>query len=207
MQQVELSENVKGKCRSLALYFMMGLIAVSGFAFAYWVAVPVRPVHRAWPVLSSAEDKEAARQAILRWMKANSRMPENVLAKIYSVAMERVNTDLILAICVVESNFNPHAESDKGAVGLMGIMPDVWLEELEARGIASDKEDLYTISKNIDAGAFVLKRYLERTNNLTKALSRYSGGDPSYADKVLQMQKKITLARRLEPKLSLAAAY
>ena len=140
-------------------------------------------------------------------MKENSAMPEKVLSKIYSVAMESVNADLILAICLVESNFNPHVESGKGAIGLMGIMPSVWLEELEARGIVRGKDDLFTISKNIDAGAYVLERYLGKTNNLQHALSRYAGGDPSYADRVMRMQRKITLARRAEEKLSLVAVH
>jgi soluble lytic murein transglycosylase-like protein len=140
-------------------------------------------------------------------MKENSAMPEKVLAKIYNVAMESVNADLILAICLVESNFNPHVESGKGAVGLMGIMPGVWLEELRAHGIVSEKEDLFTISKNIDAGVYVLENYLGKTDNLKVALSRYAGGDSSYAVRVLRMQKKITLTRRSELNPSLAAVH
>jgi soluble lytic murein transglycosylase-like protein len=207
MLQVKIKKGVKvkDKRRSLGLYFLMVLIAAIGFALTYGVAVPVVPgnaVHQASPERSSKDEKEAAQQAVLRWMKENSRMPEQVLAKIYSVAMESVNADLILAICLVESNFNPHVESGKGAVGLMGIMPGVWLEELEAHGIVSGKEDLFTISKNIDAGAFVLERYLKKTDNLKNALSRYAGGDPSYAARVLRMQNKITLARRSEQQLS-----
>ena len=209
--QVKIKENVnvKDKRQSLVLYFLLGLIAVIGFALAYGVTVPVGPenaVHQASPERSSGNGKEAAQQAVLRWMKENSRMPEQVLAKIYSVAMESVHADLILAICLVESNFNPHVESGKGAIGLMGVMPGVWLEELEAHGIVSGKEDLFTISKNIDAGAYVLERYLGKTDNLKDALSRYAGGDSSYAARVLQMQKKITLARRSEERPSLGCS-
>ena len=200
----------KDKRQSLALYFVLGLIAVVGFAMAYGVTVTVGPgnaVHQASSDFSNGNEKEAAQQAVLRWMKENSVMPEQVLAKIYSVAMESVNADLILAICLVESNFNPHVESGKGAIGLMGIMPGVWLEELESHGIVRGKEDLFTISKNIDAGAYVLETYLGKTDNLKEALSRYAGGDPSYAVRVLRMQRKITLARRSEERLSLAAAH
>lgn len=212
MLQVRIKEkvNVKDKRQSRVLYFLLGLIAVIGFALAYGVTVPVGPenaVHPASPERSSGYEKEAAQQAVLRWMKENSVMPEKVLAKIYSMAMESVNADLILAICLVESNFNPHVESGKGAIGLMGVMPGVWLEELKAHGIVSGKEDLFTISKNIDAGAYVLESYLGKTDNLKDALSRYAGGDPTYAVRVLQTQRKITLTRRSEQKLSLAAVY
>lgn len=212
MLQVKMKENVKvkDKRQSLALYFLLVFIVVAGFALAYVVTVPVGPykaAHPASPERGSGNEKEAAQQAVLQWMKANSGMPKQVLSKIYSVAMESVNADLILAICLAESNFNPHVESGKGAIGLMGIMPGVWLEELEARGIVRGKEDLFTISKNIDAGAYVLERYLGKTDNLKDALSRYAGGDPSYADRVMRMQRKITLTRRSEEKLTLAAVH
>ena len=208
--KIKENDNVKDKRQYLVLYFLLGLIAFISFALSYRVTVPVGPgstVHPASPERSSGNEKEAAQQAVLQWMKENSGMPEQVLAKIYSVAMESVNADLILAICLVESNFNPHVESGKGAIGLMGVMPGVWLEELEAHGIVRGKEDLFTISKNIDAGAYVLERYLGKTDNLKDALSRYAGGDPSYAVRVLQMQRKITLARRSEQKLTLAAVH
>jgi len=212
MRQFKISENVnlKDKRRSRVLYLLLGLIAVAGFAFSYSMTFssgPKNAVRPALPESSSLNKAEASQQAVLRWMKENSSMPEKVLAKIYSVAMESVNADLILAICLVESNFNPHVESGRGAVGLMGIMPGVWLEELQARGIVKEKGDLYTISKNIDAGVYVLETYLGKTDNLKAALSRYAGGDPSYAVRVLQMQRKITLARRSEQGPSLAAVH
>ncbi|MDA8432455.1 MAG: transglycosylase SLT domain-containing protein [Nitrospiraceae bacterium] len=125
-------------------------------------------------------------------------MPEQVLERIYSAAMDNVNADLVLAICLVESNFNPHVESEKGAMGLMGIMPTVWLEELKAHGIVRERDDLLTISSNIKSGGYVLGRYLARTNNLREALSLYAGGDPAYAVRVLRMLGEITQVRRSE---------
>ena len=211
MQQTKIREDVNLKAwpRSLVLYLLPGLIALVGFALSYWMTVTVLPANAVRPASSERNSGNGiqAQQAVLQWMKKNSEMPEHVLAKIYSVAMESVNADLILAICLVESNFNPHVESGKGAIGLMGVMPDVWLGELEAHGIVRDKEDLFTISKNIDAGAYVLERYLGKTNNLKVALSRYAGGDPSYAVRVLKMQRRITLTRRLEQGPTLAAVH
>ena len=208
--KIKVEFKAEGKRQFPSLFFLLGLAAVIGFFFAYREAVPVGPekaVHQASAERSSGNEKDTAQQAVLQWMKENSRMPEKVLEKIYSVAMKSVNADLILAICLVESNFNPHVESGKGAVGLMGIMPGVWLEELKANGIVSGKEDLYTISKNMEAGAFVLERYLEKTDNLKKALSRYAGGDSSYATRVLQMVRKITHTRRSVQRSTLAAAH
>jgi soluble lytic murein transglycosylase-like protein len=128
-------------------------------------------------------------------MKENSDMPDHILANIYHAASATANRDLILAICLVESNFNPHVESEKGAIGLMGIMPGVWMKELKEQGIIQKREDLYKISANIAAGAHVLATYLSETNDLRKALIRYVGGASWYATRVFQAQKKIEMAQ------------
>jgi hypothetical protein len=49
----------------------------------------------------------------------------------------------------------PRVESERGAIGLMGIVPDVWLEELQTHGIVRKLDDLYTISSNINSGIYV----------------------------------------------------
>lgn len=150
--------------------------------------------------------KEATKQKILDWMAKNSDMPDHILTKIYNAAEVTGNRDLILAICLVESNFNPQAESHKGAIGLMGIMPNVWVKELKDQGIIREKEDLYKISGNISAGAHVLATYLSETNDLRKALIRYVGGASWYATKVLQAQKQIRLAQHADQQLAFSVA-
>ena len=147
---------------------------------------------------------EKARLAVLLWMKENSEMPEQVLTKIYNEAASTGNRDLILAICLVESNFNPQVESDKGAVGLMGIMPEIWVDELKERGIIKGREDLYQISSNIAAGAYVLATYLSETKDLRQALIKYVGGASWYATRVLQTRNKIELAQISREQLALA---
>jgi hypothetical protein len=189
--------NEKCKRGPILRSLFLGLVVTISLALVYAERIP-REKSVAGPLLHPIAPvaHEAANQAILRWMKENSDMPEHVLMTIYRVAMKSVNADLILAVCLVESNFNPHVESEKGAIGLMGIMPGVWLEELEARGIVREREDLFSISNNIASGAYVLERYLEKTDNLSDALSRYAGGDPLYAAKVMQMMRKISVTRR-----------
>ena len=199
---------VKYKQVSPLQYLLLGLMVITGLALGYTVTVPGKPANVQNQVSltgSGADMQDETNQAVLQWMKKNSDMPEQVLSKIYSVARNSVNTDLILAICLVESNFNPVVESNKGAIGLMGIMPGVWLEELKEQGILKRQEDLYTISSNINSGIYVLEWYLARTSNLRKALSQYAGGDPSYATKVLRMLGEISRTRRSEWQFTLSA--
>lgn len=144
------------------------------------------------------EGVDEVKLVVMDWMKANSEMPEQVLSAIYDEAVKHPHTDLILAICAVESNFNPNAKSSKGAIGLMGILPAVWLNDLKENGIIRSKRDLYLMSKNIASGVHILKKYLSRSNNLTKALMDYVGGDPNYVNKVLKAMGEIYLAKMLD---------
>jgi len=145
-------------------------------------------------VPESKEKTEDAKAATIKWMKDRSVSPEHVLSGIYEEAFRHTHPNLILAICAVESNFNPRVESEKGAVGLMGIMPQVWMEELKKEGILQDKNDLYLISNNIAAGIYVLKKYLMKSNNLEDALYAYVGGDRRYAGKILRALGEIHLS-------------
>jgi hypothetical protein len=180
------------------------LIMTAGLALIYVLTLPGRPTTAdAMAVVrchGTGHEEEPARAAVLKWMRENSEMPEQILSDIYDAASDRGNADLILAICVVESNFNPMAKSDKGAMGLMGIMPTMWLEELKAQGIVKERRDLYTVPSNIASGAYVLGRYLAGTDSIEEALTRYVGGDSSYARKILEKLGKIYLVRRLELK-------
>ncbi len=194
-------EKFKNLCRHPVQCLVAGLLIVITMALPYAVTAPEK---RASTNLTASHKsdvlnvKETAEQAILQWMKEHSEMPEQVLSNIYRVAMNSVNADLILAICVVESNFNPRVESSRGAIGLMGIMPEVWLEELKEHGIVREQADLYSISKNINSGIYVLGTYLAKTNNLGEALKRYAGGDPEYAARVLRKRAEISRARSSE---------
>ncbi len=200
--------NVKYKRLSLAQYVFLILIGTICLAMVYAAAVPGGQADAGYFssfIRSSWDEKAATKKAVMDLMGENSAMPEHVLARIYNAAAGTRNRDLILAICLVESNFNPHAESNKGAIGLMGIMPGVWLEELKAQGIIREKEDLYKISGNIAAGAYVLATYLAETNDLNQALNRYVGGASWYAKRVLQAHRKIELAQRSGQQLAFAA--
>lgn len=182
------------------------LIAIGGLSLTYAFFTADIPANTGYSssLDNSRDMKEKTKQAILQWMKENSDMPDQVLTKVYNAAARTGNRDLILAICLVESNFNPHAESDKGAIGLMGIMPGVWVEELKEKGIIEEKDDLYRISANIAAGAHVLATYLSETNDLRQALVRYVGGASWYATRVFRVQRKIELAQLSHQQFALA---
>jgi len=77
--------------------------------------------------------------------------------------------NLVLAIMAVESDFNPKATSNVGAVGLMQVMPH-WKRVLGVQG------DLYDIPTNIRYGLQVLGFYQEMYQDLETALTAYNRG-------------------------------
>jgi soluble lytic murein transglycosylase-like protein len=76
---------------------------------------------------------------------------------------------LLKAVMAVESNFDPSAVSNKGATGLMQLMP----------GTARDMyvRDLYDPAQNIEGGARYLRHLHDLFgNDLEKVLSAYNAG-------------------------------
>lgn len=89
---------------------------------------------------------------------------------------------LILAVIAVESSFDPHAVSSKGARGLMQVMPRAHPEKVRMIG---GEHMLHEVDTGIHVGARILREYQVRSGNLRVALQRYSGGASRYEDKVL----------------------
>lgn len=80
-----------------------------------------------------------------------------------------VDLDLIKAIIMVESSYNPNAISRRGAKGLMQLMP----KTAEALGVG----DSFNPEHNINAGVRYFKKLLDQFNGDVKlALAAYNAG-------------------------------
>ena len=86
---------------------------------------------------------------------------------------------LVKAVMAVESAFDPRAVSDKGAIGLMQVLP----ETAERYGVRSDKrrsraDKLFDPATNVRVGTRYLRDLLSRfENDLSLALAAYNAGE------------------------------
>jgi soluble lytic murein transglycosylase-like protein len=79
---------------------------------------------------------------------------------------------LVAAVMAIESNYNPRAVSEKGAIGLMQLMPST-----AALYRVSSKE-LFNPKKNIEAGVLHLKMLNDRYDgDLSRIIAAYNSGE------------------------------
>lgn len=88
-----------------------------------------------------------------------------------------VDKYLVASIIKVESGFREGAVSNRGAIGLMQIMPKTGLWAGEKLGIEIVEEDLYNPDINIRIGTWYIASLIEEFDgNLENALAAYNGG-------------------------------
>ncbi|MHC9541380.1 MAG: lytic transglycosylase domain-containing protein [Vulcanimicrobiota bacterium] len=99
----------------------------------------------------------------------NVRTEEDIAPYILSAAKRHdVSPYVVKAMIAKESTFNPRAHSNRGACGLMQLLPGT-AREMGVR-------DHWDPEKNIEAGTKYINKLLEDFGDLSKALSAYNTG-------------------------------
>jgi soluble lytic murein transglycosylase-like protein len=212
---------------SSALSALRDLLALTGAAaiLAFLVLSPFRePVQKVLPIVlptlpSVVMDQlvaapvaavanaplEQEQQAVAEFIAKRYRVAEDVAASFVAIAyragdQHRVDPLLILAVMAIESRYNPVAESNMGARGLMQIIPRYHLEKLEPHG---GEQVMLEPEVNIYVGAQILREYYRRFGDLEAALQMYAGAldEPTaqYTNKVLAEKARLE-ALKIRPK-------
>lgn len=118
-----------------------------------------------------------------------ARATDPALVRKYSALIETdahasdIDPALVQAVVAVESGFDPHAVSDKGAVGLMQVLPGT----AERYGVAADRrrsvaDKLHDPALNVRIGTRYLRDLLARFDgDVALALAAYNAGEGAVA--------------------------
>lgn len=129
---------------------------------------------------------------VTHWIARRYKVAPEPVGRLVQEAWEvgkhaKLEPTLILAIIAVESSFNPFAQSNVGAQGLMQVMTRVHDKKFEPFGGTRAAFDPVS---NLQVGVQVLKECIARAGSLYDGLRHYVGAanlpsDGGYAGKVL----------------------
>ena len=101
---------------------------------------------------------------------------------------------LVLAVVEAESQFYPFALSKKSAKGLMQINPEANQRLLVQEGIFKEASDIFDPERNIEAGCFLLRKFINESPDFGTALDKYLGADSiSYKSEIHGVMGRILL--------------
>lgn len=144
-----------------------------------------------------ANPDTARHTALAEFLAKRYKVSQDVTLELVQIAHEegkRSGLDplLIMAVIAVESRYNPIAESEVGAKGLMQIIPKYHGDKLAEFG---GEKAVFDPESNIRVGTRILKEYLGRTGNLGIALQMYAGAlsddNDTYTNKVLGEKSRL----------------
>ncbi len=142
----------------------------------------------------------------VQWISRKYRVAPEPVAALVAEAYEvgrrmRLDPTLILAVMAIESSFNPFAQSNMGAQGLMQVMTKVHTDKYE--GFGGNFAAFDPVS-NLRVGTQVLKDCTLRFGSTAGGLKCYVGaanmeGDGGYAAKVMAEHARIYRAATGRP--------
>ena len=199
-----------GPALLLALAGVVTAVVVAAAAPAPWVpkaparsdalrvAIPPTPVMLTKSLIGPAEAAPRA-QLLANVVARRYRVAEGAAMGVVHAALREghkhgLDPMLILAVIAVESRFNPIAESEYGAVGLMQVVPRFHMDKIAAVGVPS----MLLPEPNIAIGTRILKESIRRGGSDAAGLQLYNGTSDdetqAYANRVLTERRRIESA-------------
>lgn len=129
----------------------------------------------------SAETERLAAHIAQKW-KVPAPTAQRVVKAAYEQAPKQsISPTLVLAIVAQESGFRPHAQSNRGAQGLMQVRASDHPDKLRGK----ERRALLEPETNIEVGTQVLAEYLnDHGGRLDAALKAYSGNASAFPRKI-----------------------
>ena len=128
----------------------------------------------------------------------DDKIVEEIAGSIIKYSREyRLPPEFVTYLIKRESGFNVLAKSDKGAVGLMQVLPKWHQDKMKKFNITNN--DLYHIDNNIKLGCWILRDYYDETGSIEKALKKYVGGNHNgYINDILIGYTNETIPKKIK---------
>jgi hypothetical protein len=156
----------------------------------------------ALPPTSSADADNPRYRVLAKYLSRRYRVANDATEQLVEAAHDagqHVGLDplLILSVMAIESRFNPIAQSDMGAKGLMQVMPQQHQDKIAEHG---GEDAVLDPTTNIRIGARILKDCIRRAGNLESGLQLYAGAlsdlTNQYAQKIMAEKDRLAQALR-----------
>jgi soluble lytic murein transglycosylase-like protein len=173
--------------------------------------------HEAIRRATAIDPTQLSRQqaAVAQWLSRRYRVAPEPIGRLVHEAWAEgksagLDPTLILAIMAVESSFNPFAQSNVGAQGLMQVMTKIHNDKYQAFG---GNHAAFDPVSNLRVGVQVLKECISRAGSLEAGLRYYVGAanlpdDGGYAAKVLSLQsylREVVRGKNISPNAAMVA--
>jgi soluble lytic murein transglycosylase-like protein len=111
-------------------------------------------------------------RTVPKWVTPRTRVYDTLIAR--AAANDNIPAALVKAVIAAESGFDSQAVSQRGAQGLMQLMP----ETAASVGV----ENAFEPAQNVRGGTSYLRSMIDRYGDLSRALAAYNAG-PTAVDK------------------------
>ena len=157
-------------------------------------------VHKLPAVKMSPAQVESLRRYITGKYRVSNEATRMLISTAYGVGQEMgLDPLLLLAIIAIESSFNPIAESQGGAQGLMQVLTRVHQDKFQHFG---GEQAAFNPVANIRVGAMILRDCIARGGSLVTGLRMYVGvtadGVSPYGEKVLAERRRLASAAGMQ---------
>jgi soluble lytic murein transglycosylase-like protein len=195
----------KARRRGIVIFVLTNLVYITAIAGLSMVITEEKKTISSFPRAESILDEYRTKDklyGILRTKGYSLGQGLDIAEAIVKRSKDlRLPLALIMAVIDQESEFYPNARSDKGAQGLMQIMPFKWDEYVAKLNLEVDRRAMTDPFMNITVGCQILKDFYDGYKHIkddkvkiAKALTDYNNGEKSsnpnlkYAVEVSQKQ-------------------
>jgi len=204
---------VKGRRRGFFLFIVMNLVYIVVIAGLSMVVLQQKETISSFSCMEPMVDQYRTREKlyeILRNKGYSLGQGLDIAEAIVKRSSElELPLALIMAVIDQESEFYPHAKSQKGAQGLMQIMPLKWDEYVAKLNLKVDRRAIADPFMNITVGCQILKDLYDGYKDtkdekvrMAKALTDYNSGtkskDPNLKYAVGVSQKQNEYEKKLQ---------